>query len=209
MFSKFNFFRVFSSVSLLVLNAFTFIPVSVTTQVNNGTSQTQLYSQGTQPVNENDTNTISSILVPNVFFYYVVQQPANSPDYVSPLENLLTEFGLPKKYGNVGLLAHNYLAGDSFDELSIGQKIYLFYEDGHADRLTVSKVFHFRALEPDDIHSQFEDLDTGEILTAGEVFVRMYTGATHLTLQTCIYANGDHSWGRLFVIAEPDSAGLE
>ena len=208
MFSKFNYFRVFSSVSLLVLNAFTFIPVSVTTQVNNELSQTQLYNQAAQQVSENDANTISSIFVPNVFFYYVVQQPANSPEYVSPMGNLITEFGLPKKYGNVGLLAHNYLAGDSFDELSIGQKIYLFYEDGHADRLTVRKVFHFRALEPDNTQSQFEDLDTGEILTAGDVFVRMYTGATHLTLQTCIYANSDNSWGRLFVIAEPDSTSL-
>ena len=206
MFSKFNYFRVFTSVSLLVLNAFTFVPVSVTTQIDYGPSQAQRHNRLAPLVNENGTNSISSIFVPKVFFYSVVQQPANNPEYVSRSENLVTEFSLPKKYGNVGLLAHNYLAGDSFDKLSIGQKIYLFYGDGHADRYTVTQVSHFRALEPDDIHSQFEDLDNGEILTASEVFVKMYTGGAHLTLQTCITATGDPSWGRLFVIAEPVSS---
>jgi Sortase domain len=208
MLRKFNFFRVFSSVSLLVLNTLTFVPRSATIQVRNEPSQTQFHNQVALPANENDANTIDSIFVPNVLFYSVVQQPANSPEYVSPLENLVTEFSLPKKYGNVGLLAHNYLAGDSFDELSVGQRIYLFFEDGHVDHYTVTQVSRFRALEPDDTHSHFEDLDTGEVLTASEVFVRMYTGAAHLTLQTCIYANGDASWGRLFVIAEPISTVL-
>ena len=204
--TKFNLFRVFSSASLLVLNAFASIPVTGTPQVDNEPFQAQFHPQAASQAYGNDANTISSIFVPNEFFYPVVQQPANSPDYVSPSENLVTEFNLPKKYGTVGLLAHNYLAGDSFDELSVGQTIYLFYEDGHADRYTVSQVFRYRALEPNDIQSQFEDLDTGEILTANEAFIRMYMGAPHLTLQTCIYANGDPSWGRLFVIAESDSS---
>jgi hypothetical protein len=206
MFSKFNLFRIFSSASFLVLNVSPFVPASVPIQIINDPTQAQLHNRVAQPVSGNDTTTISSVFVPNVFFYPVVQQPVNNTGYVSPLEDLITEFALPQKYGSIGLLAHNDLAGDSFDELSIGQKIYLIYEDGGVNRYAVSQIYRFRALEPNDTRSQFEDLSTGEVLTARQVFLRMYTGAAHLTFQTCIDANGEKSWGRLFVIAEPVSS---
>jgi len=40
-------------------------------------------------------------------------------------------------------------------------------------------------------------------LTAEQLFNRVYRGDRHVTFQTCIDANGDISWGRLFVIAIP------
>jgi len=201
--SKLDFIRVATSFSLLVLNAFIITPVSAATQMDSEPIQTYVRDPAPRPANEDDSDTIASIFVPNLFFYSVVQQPANNPGYVSPLENAVTEFGMAEEYGNVGLLAHNYLAGESFEELSIGQEIYLFYEDGYADRYTVSQIVRFRAFEPNNTNSQFEDLSTGETLSASEVFTIVYAGEAHLTLQTCIYANGDYSWGRLFVIAEP------
>jgi len=35
------------------------------------------------------------------------------------------------------------------------------------------------------------------------MFKRVYTGDRHVTFQTCIYAEGTSSWGRLFVVAVP------
>jgi len=162
-------------------------------------------NQVSQPANEGDSQLIRSVHVPNAFSYEVVQQPENNPFYVSSSKNLVTEFGLAKDYNNIGLLAHNNLAGKSFKHLNLGQEIYIVHKGGHSDRYTVSAIYRFQALEPTNTESRFVDLDTNKILTATELFGRMYTGAPHLVLQTCINAEGKPSWGRLFVIAIPDA----
>ena len=157
----------------------------------------------TKPIESGTTGLISQVLVPKVFSYLVVQQPKDSPYYVSSANNLVTEFGLAKKYGTIGLIAHNHLAGKQFDKLTLGQEIYIIYQDGHKDRYIVSEIYHFHALDSTNINSLFIDLVSNEVLTAAELFDEMYTGTPHVTFQTCIYANGDDSWGRLFVIARP------
>jgi hypothetical protein len=146
---------------------------------------------------------ISRVLAAGTFSYTVVQQPENDPYYVSSASDLVTEFGLAEKYGVIGLIAHNNLAGSRFGKLSLGQEIQILYQDGHTNRYTVSGIYRFRALESTDAESRFQDLNSTETITAAELFGRMYTGAPHVTFQTCIYANGDNSWGRLFVIALP------
>jgi hypothetical protein len=161
------------------------------------------FQQVSPPVNRTVSKLISSVLVPDTFSYAVVQQPENNPYYVSSSKDLVTEFGLARQYNNIGLIAHNNLAGNLFKQLSIGQEIHIVYDDGHVDRYTVSSVYRFRALEPKDTNSQFIDLDSGTIYSASELFERMYTGPRHVTFQTCINASGDLSWGRLFVIAVP------
>jgi hypothetical protein len=123
--------------------------------------------------------------------------------YVSSSRNLVTEFGLARKYGTIGLVAHNNLAGSLFKDLLLGDEIRIVYKDGHTARYTVSAIYRFRALEPTNIESRFVDLDSKKIYSATELFQRMYTGTPHLTFQTCIYASGNSSWGRLFVIALP------
>jgi hypothetical protein len=40
------------------------------------------------------------------------------------------------------------------------------------------------------------------------MFDRAYLGDHHLTLQTCIAAEGISSWGRLFIIAVPKTESL-
>jgi hypothetical protein len=40
-------------------------------------------------------------------------------------------------------------------------------------------------------------------LNAEQMFKRVYFGDRHVTFQTCIESNGELSWGRLFIIAEP------
>jgi hypothetical protein len=141
--------------------------------------------------------------VPNLFSYDIVQQPESDPYYVSPSSNLITEFGLAKQYGTIGLIAHNNLAGSLFKDLNLGQEVYIVHESRHTDRYIVSAIYRFQALESTNPESHFVNLDSGEILTASEVFTQMYTGSPHLTFQTCINARGDASWGRLFVIAVP------
>jgi hypothetical protein len=138
-----------------------------------------------------------------MFSYAVVQQPQDNPYYVSSEKDLVTEFGLAKEYGNIGLMAHNDLAGYLFSDLYLGQEIHVNYNDGHTDRYTVSAIYRFRALEPNKTESRFVDLDSENAFTAYELFEKMYTGERHVTLQTCIYAHGNKSWGRLFVIALP------
>ena len=153
---------------------------------------------------EDGPQLIRSVLVPQAFSFNVVQQPESNPYYVSSAKELVTEFRLARQHNNIGLLAHNNLAGSKFNALALGQKIYVIHEDGHKDRYTVSAIHRFKALESTKTESRFVDLDTSQTYSASEVFFQMYTGDPHLTFQTCIEAEGDASWGRLFVIATPD-----
>ena len=159
--------------------------------------------QSTKPVTDENPGLIQSVSVPKAFSYAVVQQPEDNDYYVSNSKKLVTEFALARKYKNIGLLAHNNLAGHSFKDIDLGQEIHVLYEDGRTDRYTVSAIYRFQALKSTDTESHFIDLESGKTLSATEVFTRMYTGAPHITLQTCIAAKGDASWGRLFVIATP------
>ena len=159
--------------------------------------------QSTRPVTDENPSLIHSVTVPRAFSYAVVQQPEDNDYYVSSSKKLVTEFALARKYNNIGLLAHNNLAGYVFKDITLGQEIHILYTDGRTDRYTVSAIYRFQALESTDTESRFVDLETGNILTATEVFTSMYMGAPHITLQTCIAAKGDASWGRLFVIAIP------
>lgn len=152
---------------------------------------------------ETDTQAIRSVLVPHAFSYAVVQQPEDEPYYVSSESDLVTEFGLAREHNSIGLLAHNNLAGNSFKYLKLGQEIYIVEKNGKTERYTVSAIYRFQALESSETGSHFVDLKSGKTLTASDVFTQMYTGAPHLTFQTCIYAKGNASWGRLFVIATP------
>jgi hypothetical protein len=67
----------------------------------------------------------------------------------------------------------------------------------------IAEILHFQALQPESVTSSFRNLDRDEVLTAGAMFNRAYAGKRHLVFQTCIEANGNGSWGRLFVIATP------
>jgi hypothetical protein len=223
--------RFFTIISLVVLFAFT--PSSTAERVNNNINRSQVpvtsdsenpaafpvkrtvkirkkvsYVHPPLPVKVTELagspKLVRTVLVPQLFSYTVVQQPEDNPYYVSTSRDLITEFSLARRYNTIGLLAHNTLAGSAFKDITLGQEIYIIHEDGPTDRYTVSAIYRFQALESTKTESQFVDLDSGKTLSAIDVFSQMYTGAPHLTLQTCIEAEGDVSWGRLFVIATPD-----
>lgn len=156
-----------------------------------------------ESVQTGEADALSGVYVQDVLALPVVQQPADQPYYVSSHDEELTQFSVASRYGNIGLLAHNTLAGRFFSELSVGQEVRLVYGDGKIELFVIKETLEFQALQPDSVTSSFRNLDQDEVLTAGEMFNRAYTGEHHLVFQTCIEANGNPSWGRLFVFAIP------
>lgn len=146
---------------------------------------------------------LRGVYVPAVLALRVVQQPYGNPAYVSSLDGVVTEFRIAAEVGNVGLLAHNGLAGRNFFRLTVGREVYLVFGDGTIETYVVASIRRYQALLPYSVHSDFRDLETGKIITAEELFREAYRGSRHVTFQTCIEAEGNRAWGRLFVIAEP------
>lgn len=164
------------------------------------------FAEFSQTVQNGDTKTLRGVYVPELLATPVVQQPANNAGYVSSTDGVLTQFRMPSQFGNVGLLAHNMLAGKIFFELEVGQEVRLVYGDGRVETFIIERVLRYQAFQPNSPYSDFRDLSTDEILTADQVFRKAYTGDRHVTFQTCIAAEGVSTWGRIFVIATPKPA---
>ena len=149
---------------------------------------------------------LRSVHVAGVLSLAVVQQPSSDEAFISAAEDAVTQFARPSHYGNIGLLAHNFLAGRSFSRLAIGETVHLVYGDGSVEDFVITEILRFQALQPHSSSSRLRDLDTNAQLTAKQVFARVYAGKQHLTFQTCIAKRGEWSWGRLFVLAMPAPA---
>jgi hypothetical protein len=154
-------------------------------------------------VKDGQPSMLRGVYVQGIFSLPVMQQPANRPAFVSKMHGTLTEFRAARDAGNIGLLAHNYLAGKDFASLAVGQEVRAVFGDGRIEYYKITKILRFKTLQPTSITSDFIDLDNGQLFTAGQVFTMVYRGARHVTFQTCIFRDGNASWGRLFVIAEP------
>jgi hypothetical protein len=148
---------------------------------------------------------LRGLYIPDILAAHVVQQPVKNIEFVSPRQNTVTEFGLAAQSGSTGLLAHNYLAGESFFLLKEKQKFYLIYGDGQVSAFVVTEIMRYKALEPTSISSKFVELGDGDAMSASELFSKMYNRDGAVILQTCIEADENLLWGRLFVIAEPYS----
>ncbi len=149
---------------------------------------------------------LRGVYVDEVFALPIIQQPAGSPAFVSTNDGEVTQFGMPSQYGNIGLLAHNNLSGKLFSALAIGQQVRLVYGDGKIETFVIAEVLRYQALQPASPYSSFRNMDnTEETLSAHEMFTKAYLGDHHVTFQTCIEAYGNSSWGRMFVIAVPQS----
>jgi len=146
---------------------------------------------------------LRGIYVSGVFADVITPQPVDDPTFVTSQSNALTQFGMASRHGSIGLLAHNYLAGSDFFLLEEGQLIYLIYGDGRTETYIIRRFLRFQALTPQSTTSDFVDLETGELLSASNLFHKVFQRKGDVVLQTCIYADGNASWGRLFIIAEP------
>jgi len=161
------------------------------------------FADFSKSVQTGESDVLRGVYVPNVLALPVIQQPANSPYYVSSYDDEITQFSIASQYGNIGLLAHNNLSGRFFSQLMVGQEVRLVYGDGRVEYFVIRQVLRFQALQPESVSSSFRNLDRNETLTAGQMFNRAYVGESRAVFQTCIEAKGNASWGRLFVVAVP------
>ncbi len=149
-------------------------------------------------------NQVVGVYQENLFAQKVVQQPASDAAYVAPFKNQITQFDMVKQMtGNLGLMAHNYLSGELFFDLKVGDEVQVIFGDGQVQNFKVDQILSFQALTPDSVYSDFVNLDDGSKLSASQLFEKAYGGTYHLTFQTCIRNGDESSWGRLFVIATP------
>jgi len=154
-------------------------------------------------VQNGQKDVLRGVYVDHVLALPIVQQPKGKDWYVSGNDGEATQFGIASNFGNIGLLAHNNLAGKSFLQLKVGKEVSLIYGDGHIEMFAIKEILRYQALQPNSPFSSFKNLNKDETLNTGQMFKRVYSGNYHLTFQTCIYADGNSSWGRLFVIATP------
>ncbi len=148
--------------------------------------------------------TVVGVYIPGVFAVPVDQQPKGDAGFVTRKADQVTQFGLAAQYGTVGILAHNDLAGAKFSNIRLNQYAVIVYGDGHEEYYVIREVQKYQALTPTSTFSDFVNLNgSSERLSAGQLFTRIYGPGNRLVFQTCIEANGDASWGRMFIIAEP------
>jgi hypothetical protein len=167
------------------------------------------FTEFSTAVQNGQAGILRGVYVPDVLAFPVVQQPVNNAGYVSYVDGELTQFGMPAQFGNVGILAHNNLSGRFFFDLAVGQEVRLVYGDGKVEYFVITQILKYQAFQPNSPYSDFRDLSNDEILTAEQLFKKVYTGDRHVTFQTCIAANGLSTWGRIFVIAEPRTQSLD
>lgn len=175
----------------------------IKTQALGNVTSLPAFADFSKTVQNGDAKTLRGVYVAEVLAQPIVQQPSGNPGFVSTTDGVVTQFDMASRYGNVGLLAHNHLSGRFFSQLTIGQEVRIVYGDGRTEIFVISEILQFQALQPTSPYSSFRNLSKDETLTAEQMFKRVYFGDRHLTFQTCINANGNNSWGRLFVIAVP------
>jgi len=196
-----------ASLLLAIFAALFYRPVP--TQALGAVVRIPTLAEFSKTVQNGNAKVLRGVYVHNVFALPIVQQPSGSPAFVSTNDGETTQFGMPAQYGNIGLLAHNHLSGKFFSNLAAGQQVRLIYGDGTIETFVITDVLRYQALQPTSPYSSFRNIDNNdEILSADQMFRRVYLGDRHLTFQTCIDAYGNSSWGRLFVIAAPKSESI-
>ena len=151
----------------------------------------------------NGSSSLAGVYVNGTLAMPIVQQPSGNAGWVSEADDVVTQFGIATKYGSTGLLAHNTHAGAAFFNIESGQEVVVVFGNGETESYRVESIRKFQALQPTSPYSDFVDLDSGEKLSATDLFYAVYSGDNHLTFQTCIAQDGELSWGRLFIIATP------
>lgn len=194
--------RILLTVSLFALIVITLIPAPVEAKAGNSSTLPDLASF-VQSVTNGEPNQLRGVYVPDLMALSVAQQPTGNAGFVSQDAQAITQFAMVNSFGNIGLLAHNHLAGQYFPSLMPGNTVYLVYGNGTFEAYIVTQILRYQAYEPYSPYSRFSDLNSGIEYSAEDVFRQAYMGEHHVTFQTCIAKNGEPSWGRLFVIAIP------
>jgi hypothetical protein len=143
------------------------------------------------------------VYVQGVLQLPIVQQPPENPVYVSNKPGVVTQYRSAAKNGITGLLAHNYLSGELFDLLAVGQEVRIVYGNRLVRYYKVASVQRFQKLSPSDLQSDYLDLSNGMKMTTSQVFHEFYQGREHVTFQTCLKEGEIWDWGLVFVVAIP------
>jgi hypothetical protein len=154
-------------------------------------------------VGDGQSGALRGVYIPGILAAPVVQQPSGMDDFVSPWQNIITQFSLASRQGSTGLLAHNYLAGEAFELLREGQEIDLIDGSGTVSTFTVTEILRYQALQTGSTTTRFLDPKSGATIASADLFSRVYSQPGQVIFQTCIQANGNPAWGRLFVVASP------
>jgi hypothetical protein len=178
--------------------------IAATEEALNHEENLRIFDQFIADLKNGEPETIVGIWIENVLALQVVYQPSSNPGYVSTIDETVTYFLYPWRHaGNHGMLAHNYLAGRYFFNISEGDIITLVFGDGNYEDFEVTHINEYQALQPNSPRSNFINLDSGEHLTANSLFIEVYMGDFHTTLQTCIANGAETEWGRRFTLAPP------
>src|SRR5687768_14558735 len=164
-----------ASFLLVVLISLFFNPVSV---LAGSASEATLPNFGdfSRIVQNGEADVLRGVYIADVLALPVVQQPSGNPGYVSNYAGQATQFSMASQFGNLGLLAHNHLAGKSFAQLVVGQEVRLIYGNGRVEYFVITEIRQYQALQPTSMQSSFRDLVTDETITANQLFERVYTG---------------------------------
>lgn len=152
------------------------------------------------------STSVRGVYVPGFMALPVVQQPSGNTGFVSQQPGTVTQFQLAARYGVIGLLAHNYLAGSDFFQLVDGLKVLVVNGDGSLHTYLITEVIEYQKVTPGSNWSHYINLKTGERLTTYQVFNQYYQGEPHLIFQTCLEKDGLETWGLRFVVAKPIEA---
>lgn len=178
--------------------------ITATAQALQYEENLRIFDQFIADLKNGRSGEIVGIWIENVLALVVVYQPAGNPGFVSTADEVATYFLYAwEKAGNHGLLAHNYLAGRYFFNIQVGDIVTLVFGDGYYEDFEVTSINEYQALQPDSPYSEFIDLGSGEQLTATNLFMEVYMGDFHTTLQTCIANGAETEWGRRFTLAPP------
>jgi hypothetical protein len=198
-------------IRLFLTFAFTITLLSALLPAGNVHALTSQFDDGVLPslddfigqVSNGQAGVISGVYIPGLLAALVVQQPDGMYDFVSPWQNVITQFGLASRFGSTGLLAHNYLAGEAFGQLRKGQEVYLVDGNGAISTFIITEILRYQPMESSSTATRFLELESHGIITSSDLFTKIYSRPGQVIFQTCIQAGGDPSWGRLFVIAIP------
>jgi len=157
-------------------------------------------------VENGNAEVVRGVNVPGVMTYRVVQQASDNVAYVSPVDGVVTQFRMAAQYGTIGLIAHNFLAGNNFSDLQLGQLVRIIYGNGYISSYVINSIHSYQALDPYSASSNFVDLASGVTYSAQQIFEMYYQGGDQVTFQTCILQDGNASWGRLFITAVPGAS---
>lgn len=180
------------------------IEITATAQALQHEENMRIFDQFISDLKTGEPDIIVGVWIENVLALRVLYQPPGNPGFVSTEDEIVTYFMMVwQKSGNHGLLAHNYLAGRYFFNIQVGDIITIVFGDGNYEDFEVISIKEYQALQPDSPYSNFIDLESGEQLTSTNLFMDIYMGDYHTTLQTCIANGAETEWGRMFTLAPP------